>query len=123
MNPSDDKKITVLGLGGVGGYLGALLADTYPHVSFVARGARGASIREKGLTLRSDYRGGRTVRPERVVETAAGLHLHLRKKLLPGGGLPLPGRLRDGPHGHRPGHERRGSRRPGPRIHRKGNGH
>ena len=73
MNPSDDKKITVLGLGGVGGYLGALLADTYPHVSFVARGARGASIREKGLTLHSDYRGGRTVRPERVVETAAEL--------------------------------------------------
>ena len=70
MRASDDKKITVLGLGGVGGYVGALLADAYPHVIFVARGERGKSIRENGLVLHSDYRGERTVRPERVVETA-----------------------------------------------------
>lgn len=73
MRASDDKKITVLGLGGVGGYVGALLADAYPHVTFVARGERGRSIREKGLVLHSDYRGERTVRPERVVETAESL--------------------------------------------------
>lgn len=73
MKPFADKKITVLGLGGVGGYVGALLADAYPHVTFVARGERGRSIREKGLVLHSDYRGERTVRPERVVETAESL--------------------------------------------------
>ena len=73
MKPFADKKITVLGLGGVGGYVGALLADTYPHVTFIARGERGKSIREKGLVLHSDYRGERTVRPERVVETAESL--------------------------------------------------
>src|SRR5699024_3116620 len=75
MRASDDKKITVLGLGGVGGYVGALLADAYPHVTFVARGERGKSIRENGLILHSDYRGERTVRPERVVETAEGLEI------------------------------------------------
>ena len=75
MKRFEDKKITVLGLGGVGGYVGALLADTYPHVTFVARGERGKSIRENGLVLHSDYRGERTVRPERVVETAEGLEI------------------------------------------------
>lgn len=73
MKRFEDKKITVLGLGGVGGYVGALLADTYPHVTFVARGNRGASIQSGGLILHSDYRGERTVHPENVVETAADL--------------------------------------------------
>lgn len=75
MRASDDKKITVLGLGGVGGYVGALLAGACPHVTFVARGERGRTIRERGLVLHSDYRGERTVRPERVVETAEGLEI------------------------------------------------
>lgn len=73
MTPFDGKKITVLGLGGVGGYMGALLAGTYPHVSFVARGNRRKSIEEKGLVLHSDYRGEHVARPERVVETAGEL--------------------------------------------------
>ena len=73
MKQFEDKKITVLGLGGVGGYVGSLLADTYPHVTFVARGNRGASIKAGGLVLHSDYRGERTVHPENVVETAEEL--------------------------------------------------
>ncbi len=32
------KKITVAGIGGVGGYLAGMLADTYDEVSFIARG-------------------------------------------------------------------------------------
>lgn len=73
MNPLWESKITVLGLGGVGGYIGALLADTYPHVSFIARGNRRKSIMQKGLVLHSDYRGERIVRPEQTVENAKDL--------------------------------------------------
>lgn len=73
MSTWKDKKIAVVGIGGVGGYMGALLADTYPHVSFVARGGRKSSIENNGLILHSDYRGERIVRPERVVESASEL--------------------------------------------------
>ncbi len=73
MYTCQDKKIAVIGIGGVGGYLGALLADTYPHVSFVARGQKKLSLLANGLSLHSDYRGKRNVRPERVVESASEL--------------------------------------------------
>ena len=45
-----DKRIAVVGAGGVGGYLGAMLARTYGHVTLVVRGRRMESIRENGLT-------------------------------------------------------------------------
>ena len=52
---TEDKKIAVIGIGGVGGYVAGMLAKAYPHVTMVARGARGESIRENGLVLHSDY--------------------------------------------------------------------
>lgn len=73
MESFSNKNIAVIGLGGVGGYVGGMLADTYPHVSFVARGERGNVLRQRGLILHSDYRGERTVHPERIVESAAEL--------------------------------------------------
>ena len=54
---TEDKKIAVIGIGGVGGYVAGMLAKAYPHVTMVARGARGESIRENGLVLHSDYKG------------------------------------------------------------------
>lgn len=69
----ENKKMAVIGLGGVGGYIGALLADTYPHVSFVARGPRKDSIDNYGLTLHSDYRGERIVHPAKIVKSAEDL--------------------------------------------------
>ena len=51
MKEISDSRIAVVGVGGVGGYVGGMLANYYPHVTFVARGARGGSIREKGLVL------------------------------------------------------------------------
>ena len=68
-------RITVLGLGGVGGYVGALLADQYKNeeVTFVMRGERAARTREQGLLLKSDYRGTHLVHPAQVVESAEGL--------------------------------------------------
>ena len=71
----EDKKITVVGLGGVGGYIGALLADTYPLVSFVVRGSRKDSIDNYGLVLHSDYRGERVVRPAATVKSAEDLEV------------------------------------------------
>ena len=67
-------RITVLGLGGVGGYVGALLADQYKNeeVTFVMRGERAACTREQGLLLKSDYRGTHLVHPAQVVESAEG---------------------------------------------------
>ena len=70
-----DKKIAVVGLGGVGGYLGALLADHYEHVTFVARGNRGESIRKNGLVLHSEYRGERICHPEKVVTRGEDLEV------------------------------------------------
>lgn len=63
-----EKKIAVVGAGGVGGYLAGMLARAYPHVTVAARGERGKSIREKGLVLHSDYHGEIVVKPEKVVE-------------------------------------------------------
>ena len=64
---TEDKKIAVIGIGGVGGYVAGMLAKAYPHVTMVARGARGESIRENGLVLHSDYKGEIVAKPESVV--------------------------------------------------------
>lgn len=46
-------KIAVMGSGGVGGYFGARLAKAGCEVSFVARGAHLAALREQGLKIES----------------------------------------------------------------------
>lgn len=63
---TEEKKIAVIGIGGVGGYIAGMLAKAYPHVTMVARGARAESIRENGLVLHSDYKGEIVAKPERV---------------------------------------------------------
>lgn len=69
----NDKKIAVVGAGGVGGYMAAMLAANYPQVSLVARGERRKAIDEKGMILHSDYHGEVAARPMQVVESAAEL--------------------------------------------------
>lgn len=66
-----NKNISVLGLGGVGGFLGAMLAKSLPHVRFIAREPSKARIEADGLTLLSDTFGTFTTYPEKVetVET------------------------------------------------------
>ncbi len=44
-------KICIYGAGAIGGYLGAMLAQTDAEVSLIARGAHLKAMREKGLTL------------------------------------------------------------------------
>ncbi|MBS6194607.1 MAG: 2-dehydropantoate 2-reductase [Clostridiales bacterium] len=63
-----DIKITIAGVGGVGGYLAGMLAKTYPHVTLIARGERKRSLEEKGIRLHSEFSGEITARPERIVE-------------------------------------------------------
>lgn len=63
-------KIMFVGIGGVGGYIGGVFADTYDEVTFIARNGRLASIRERGLHLVSDIRGDFTVYPKQVTDHA-----------------------------------------------------
>ena len=58
-------KIAILGSGAVGGYYGAKLARAGEDVTFVARGAHLAAIRERGLQIVSRELGDFTVRAAR----------------------------------------------------------
>lgn len=62
-----EKKVAVVGIGGVGGYLAGMLGRVCPHLTLAARGGRRDSLLEKGLVLHSDYKGEIMIRPERVV--------------------------------------------------------
>ena len=73
MNTSD-MKITVMGLGGIGGLLsGPLLRHFGGQVSLIARGPRAVQLREKGLVLHSDVYGEFTVRPRCVTDDPSQL--------------------------------------------------
>ena len=65
-----DKKIAVVGIGGVGGYLAAMLGRVCPHLTLGARGGRRDSMLKDGLVLHSDYKGEIVVHPERVIPVA-----------------------------------------------------
>jgi 2-dehydropantoate 2-reductase len=63
-------KVLVMGAGAVGGFYGAALAGRGHDVTFVARGAHLAALRERGLTIRRA--GGATVlRPVHAVADPA----------------------------------------------------
>jgi 2-dehydropantoate 2-reductase len=54
-------RIAILGSGAVGGYYGAKLARAGQDVTFIARGAHFAAMRERGLEIRSPALGDFTV--------------------------------------------------------------
>jgi len=64
--------IAIVGAGGIGGYFGARLIEAGEPVSFVARGAHAAAIRDHGLRITSAL-GDATVRPRAVAEDPAAL--------------------------------------------------
>lgn len=71
MNSPDNfsnSRIVVAGLGGVGGFLGAALASTWPDVTFFARGKRKEHLKANGLTLKSEFIGDRHVMPALVTD-------------------------------------------------------
>ncbi len=61
-------KIAIMGSGGVGGYYGGLLAQAGHEVTFIARGAHLAAMRENGLGVKSVL-GDFHVTPVRATDT------------------------------------------------------
>lgn len=64
-----DRRIAVVGIGGVGGYLAGMLGQVCPHLTLAARGARKESLEKEGLFLHSEYKGELRIVPEQVMET------------------------------------------------------
>lgn len=66
------SNIVTLGIGGVGGYFGGLLARHYrgsgTATTFVARGAHLQAIRRKGLLLNTAAQSGLLCRPDRATD-------------------------------------------------------
>ena len=65
-------RIAVVGTGGIGGPYGASLAKAGADVTFVARGAHLAAIRDNGLRIEGD-RGETHIRPARATDDIAGI--------------------------------------------------
>jgi len=65
-------RIAVIGTGGIGGPYGASLAKAGADVTFVARGAHLAAIRENGLRIEGD-RGETHIRPAQATDDIAGI--------------------------------------------------
>lgn len=71
---TNNPKILVAGVGGVGGLIAAQLVRKYGgNVTLIARGKRAEELKEKGLVVSSDLYGSYTVRPERVIERTDGV--------------------------------------------------
>lgn len=68
-------KILVMGSGGVGGLFGGRLASAGCDVTFVARGAHLAAMREHGLLIESETLGNTLIKPVKVTDdpTSAGI--------------------------------------------------
>lgn len=65
-------RIAVIGTGGIGGPYGASLARAGADVTFVARGAHLAAMRENGLRIEGD-RGETHIRPAQATDDIAGI--------------------------------------------------
>jgi 2-dehydropantoate 2-reductase len=65
-------RIAVIGTGGIGGPYGASLAKAGADVTFVARGAHLAAIRENGLRIEGD-RGEAHIRPAQATDDIASI--------------------------------------------------
>lgn len=66
-------KIVMMGSGGVGGFFGAKLAQAGCDVTFVARGAHLAAMRENGLLIESEARGDTHLRKVQVTDEPASV--------------------------------------------------
>src|SRR5690349_18308907 len=65
-------RIAVIGTGGIGGPYGAPLAKAGADVTFVARGAHLAAIRQSGLRIEGD-RGETHIRPAQATDNIASI--------------------------------------------------
>src|SRR5580693_2395723 len=65
-------RIAVIGAGGIGGIYGAALAQAGADVTFVARGAHLAAMRENGLRIEGD-RGETCIKPAQATADIASI--------------------------------------------------
>ena len=65
-------KIAVMGTGALGGYFGGRLAEAGEDVTFIARGAQLAALRESGLSIQSP-RGNLKLQPARATDDAKSI--------------------------------------------------
>ncbi len=63
-----EVKLAVIGIGGIGGYIGGLLAKAGEDISYIARGTTLERIRTKGLQVHSDIHGSFVVQPRMVTQ-------------------------------------------------------
>src|SRR3989440_6144489 len=66
-------KIAMMGSGGVGGFFGGRLAHAGYDVSFIARGAHLAAMRERGLTIENESQGDIRIPTVRATDDPASL--------------------------------------------------
>jgi 2-dehydropantoate 2-reductase len=66
-------KIAMMGSGGVGGFFGGRLAHAGYDVSFVARGAHLAAMRERGLVIENEAQGNIRIPKVRATDDPASL--------------------------------------------------
>ena len=66
----DAMRIAVMGVGGVGGYFGARLAQAGEEVTFIARGDTLRALRESGLRVESAD-GDMLIQPASVTDDPA----------------------------------------------------
>lgn len=69
-----NPKIAVIGIGGVGGFIGGCLAKEKSDVTFVARGKKADYIKKNGITIHSDVLGDFISYPFKIVENISDLH-------------------------------------------------
>ena len=67
------KNILIFGIGGIGGYLGAMIGSRLPEVqlTFIARGKHLETIRDKGLRFVREGEEDRMVHPSLATDSAA----------------------------------------------------
>ncbi len=74
MKSTNDLKITVFGVGGVGGAISGKLLKKYDsQVALIARGARKAHLEKEGLTIHGDFLGDFTVEVPVVTDDPGSL--------------------------------------------------
>ena len=66
-------KIAMMGSGGVGGFFGGRLARAGQDVTFIARGAHLAALRERGLTIENEPQGDLHVPDIKATDDAASI--------------------------------------------------
>lgn len=69
-NNFNDLRAAVVGIGGVGGYIAAMLCKHDKHITLAARGSRKESLSQNGISMKSEIHGSFTAYPEKVTETS-----------------------------------------------------